>query len=511
MPELRYEIKVEGAGQAAGEFGRVGQAAEKAGQPQITFLGKLGEAQRAQQAAADAASKSLRDAGLAAGQANQVIGGLTRGGIGGLVTALRGLIGLIRGPFAAAMGSMGVVAAAIATPVLVAIKIMRDKFDENRQAMEDMWTGAAARADRYKQAIEQIDAAAQKMTADMLADLDSINDRMSEMEGTMGRADERSRTLGQARKEQAFAELELQRQDALTKAVTPEARQAIEEQYAQKKTGMENEYARNDLLNQQLDAKRDITNFSRTQAEARERARAARVQAVQARSEAENKIALAGDAARLHAEGVEEWNALRAKGEATPAALEKIQKRVGTLKNVEDLQEQARELVRKAELAEEAATKVEEGVAKTIAAAQQRIDKATLTLEQVPILQKTQQIKEQIQAKERINAPAASGGSSQIDALRKQAGGIDSEIGALQSALSASQGRFSILGGGGYNPERSEYESNLQAKMDQLIKTRDVTNSMLGDALTVQTRQERDTQKRLKKAEIANRNAGPGG
>lgn len=469
MPELRYDIKVEGAGQSAGEIGRVGDAAEKAQTPQITFLGKLGEAQRKAADAGRETAESLREASRTAREAHEVISGLERGGIGGLVSALRGLIGLLRGPYAAAMGSVGVVAAGIAAPVIVGIKIMRDKFEENRKAMEDMWTGAAQRADRYKQAIEQIDTAAKKMTDDMLTNLNEINQSMSDMEGRMQQAADRSSKINSAKREQAFAQMDLQKQQELAKATTPEQRQAIEATYAQKRTDYENAAARNDLINEQLNAKLTVSNFSGQQKAARDQIRTADLEAEQAKSDYETLAARSTEA--YHQYGASDYQL--------------------------NLQEQAKEAKAKYDKLQEAADKVREEAGKIIEAAQKQIDQATVTLETIPIRQQTQATKEQTQAQQQLNSIKA---SSQIDALRKQSGDLGSSIESVQSQLKTIQDQGATLGGGGYNPERSERESALQEQLNGLLVERERTNNTLGDYTTAAARQERATQQKLQDA-----------
>jgi hypothetical protein len=350
------------------------------------------------------AGTQLKQLGRAGMEADRALASLRAGGISGLLMGLQALgqmAKLAAGTLGTSfIGLTGAVFAPLAAIILVAKKHGEDMAAANIKGLDDQ----KAHAERYKQAIEEIDAAAKKMTADMLEGLAEINEKMDETTANMDRAAGRSKAVGGAKNEGVLAEFDLEKEKELAAAKTPEQREAIKQKYAAERADYENASAATSLENEGLNAKVAITNYSKSQAQAREQARAADLQADRAKGEYEDKQTKAGEALRRHSAGVAEFDELRKRGEATPEALEKIQKEAGTMEHVQDLQRQAKEAGVSYDRLQKAADKVKEGASKIIAEAQKKIDDASLTLETLPTRQKTVAMKEATSVQERINA-----------------------------------------------------------------------------------------------------------
>jgi hypothetical protein len=476
MPDLRYQINVEGGQEATGEIARVAEAVSKAHGSEVNFLGSIGEAARAQAAAAEGATKKLQEAGRAAHEANMVFSGLERGGVGGATEAFRGLIGLLRGPFAATMGTVGAVIGPVFALWGLGMAEMSRRTKESEREMAEMWTDARERADRYKKAIEQIGEAAKKMTADMLADVQAINAGMAYMEKARAGAQAHAQAVGSAKKDRSMAELDLSKEQELAKAKSPEERAAIEAKYGEKRNQIENEASANDLLNEKLGAQNSLRLYTSKQFEATESIRSADVQAGQAKSEFEDLTARAGESLAHD----------------------------GTTKGTLDLQEKAREAKAKYEKLVEAADKVRAEAGKIVDHCEDEIDKAKTSLETIPIRAQT------LTAKEHLQTMGGSRSSPQISGLRSQGSSLDSQIAGIQSQLEISQAAGDKIGSA-YSPERSENESRLTEQLNQLVMQRQQTTNALGDYLMRSSGQERDTQKKLKEQDDSIRDLGLGG
>ena len=395
-----------------------------------------------------------------------IMRGLERGGVGGAMTAVRGLRGLL-----ATLGPAFVTSAGVMAPVIAAVAIglveLKRRAKENEEAMQAMWAGAENRAKSYKAAVEAIQKAADAMTKDFLADLDEINRRMKEMDANAAMATKHFDELRKSTKERADAETELAKQRELSAAKTPAERAEIEARYGAQaaQTGFAGEA--NQVENDRLNAQNDKKNATNRILEADETMRAAQLQAENAKKEFENATVNAGEA--LAAGGTPEY--------------------------VAGLQEHAKELKAKAEALAKTVETTGAEVGKIMDEANKKIGEADIVLENLA---------------NRRAAISAKGAAAGIAAGRKEAGllvreesPLTGEAAKLEREKASLEGELETMSAGRLTSGRltsgTEYEQAdaTKAKLDDTQRALDILNSSIGDFATAAARKMRKTSGQL--------------
>jgi hypothetical protein len=210
--DLKLRLSTEGAAQTerdlqgvaragkdiSGITEQIGNAAKKAGDGK--FLGKLGEdaaaAARGTGQAAEAAQSAAHQFGELKRSGEDVtkiyrgIGEAAEGGTRGIIgslTAMRGLVGLLRSIGSVALGPVGVVLGAVAAGVAYLGKVSR----ENKEAIEKVFKDTAANSEQLKAAYASLEAAGTKSLEQQLAALRELSAGFDELQTRIDAADMR--------------------------------------------------------------------------------------------------------------------------------------------------------------------------------------------------------------------------------------------------------------------------------------------------------------------------------
>ena len=273
--DIGLDVRIRTIGDTAGAD-QVADALRKAAGQNVTFIGSLGQTA----AESEKATNKLLELGHAAHDSERMFAGLERGGVNGLLNALRGMGGLSRlGPeMAEAAAAVGPLAAVVGTAMI----LMKQKTEEWAKEVAHGVEMSKQLAEKHKEAMESLKKESEAARKQLVEDMKAIEESMSENIKWMDQMDRRGKERNKLIEEQQKAELELKKAREMLGATTDEQRTAISEKYAGKISGVETAAQLGELLGEKLNAPTRIA--------------AAQQAERQARATAEDAAAAAGDA-----------------------------------------------------------------------------------------------------------------------------------------------------------------------------------------------------------------------
>jgi hypothetical protein len=177
--------------------------------------------------------KELRGIQQAGQGANQVLTGLSQGGIGGLITAGRGTATVIRTLATGALS--GVLLPAIAAAG-AAIFALNKKAEQLEKQIEKMFEEGARRSKEYAEAVERMRAESAKSLEAHVQQIERVAASYTDLIQRMDAAAARQAKVEQANVDAELAKVDRDEQAALAKAKTPEERQRISEAAQDRRT-----------------------------------------------------------------------------------------------------------------------------------------------------------------------------------------------------------------------------------------------------------------------------------
>jgi hypothetical protein len=556
MPELRYEIKVEGGGQAAGEFARVGDAAKGVDQAAIGLGTEAKEA--------GTQLKQLGQAGLAAERA---LIGLRSGGISGLLMALQAVgqmaklaaaslgtsfLGMIAGVFAPLAAAIYLVqrrGEAMGREVQAALDAQKNKAEAYHKKLEETAKAEEDRLKKLDKAMHELAAGGMQAVEDRaksikarfdeaLASMERVKKANDEYASAQEDLSRKQRDLEESKAKAGFNQEAVKIDEAeKTGAITPEEAARRRAALGKKQQASETEFDRRRIQSQatfqsaadqrQIDALQKERDLEQKRIDA---ASAPVREAVAAQSIA------AKERDRLVAEKRKIDESLPGIGDETRHSLDLVDRRIAYIENqqrISPTEDRARELTdlrrQRTAVEQEGAGKTQFGsdrsaqLAKETEDATKKIDalgeaakKAAETFNEIAgssgekirdidaqkaSLERTSSLKQQgFQLDlERNTIPAvATKDSPVLAALRARAAGADETVAGLQRGLKGLQDSGAVMGCGGYNPQRAAEESAMQAKLDDAERSRQELYNLVGDKATAEARATRKLKDQLR-------------
>jgi hypothetical protein len=245
----------------------------------------------------------LRELTRGSFEAGQVLRGLERGGIGGTMTAMRGLRGLVRtmGPEFLEMGAIG---AAFAVPIMAAIHLMNEQTKANIEEMNGGWESAKVRAEQYKKMIEEVKKTTEEWSKATKADIDEINEELKDSEKWHAAIEAREKKETEAVMELQKAQLELDKQRALAEAKTPEDKARITAGFEGKERDLKARQEGISLENEQQRAQQKITENDKVERELSDERRNKQVEINEALDKYQDALAKSAELAQRERDAI---------------------------------------------------------------------------------------------------------------------------------------------------------------------------------------------------------------
>lgn len=256
---------------------------KRAAQEWVFYNGKTTEAAKTTKRATD----DLKGMQQAAQGANQIMNGLSQGGMTGLIVAGRGVIATFRAIASTALGGTLIGALAAAG---VAIEVLKKKTRDNLAEMDKAWQEAAKSSESYNGMLAKVDADGAKRLEAHLKAVQAVSAAYADLQKAMDAAASREDTLSKARSELEKAQIDRDETAALAKATTPEQRDKIKAEYATKREGMKSREARTALDREELQSKVRERNAQDVQSEASATIRGADVEVLRAQQSYEQAL-----------------------------------------------------------------------------------------------------------------------------------------------------------------------------------------------------------------------------
>lgn len=373
MSDQKLEVKVTTPGAADGARSvealavatdKVGEAGQRAGKG-ATFLNQgLSEAKKS----GDSLKGTFDQVGRSGENVQKVFGGLQQassGGIAGLVgmiTAARGLFGVLRGLVA---GPVGLLITGVTALVAVLVSL-RQGTDSTATSLEE----AGKKSDELTAKIQSLTAETNKGFESQVEAGKKLVAQYDELLGRMDKAQQRAAKQAGLNQEKELSGIELARKQALAKATTDEARDQVNSSFDAKAGAVRNRYEAAALENKGLDAELRRNNARDAIASARGLVRDAQAKA----QDATNADILSQESVRRAREAV-----IQATGDEIPRAARVL----------DDTQAAAKETAAVKEAALANVTKVTISADQAITKAEEEIDESQATTEGLPTEQKT--------------------------------------------------------------------------------------------------------------------------
>lgn len=179
-----------------------------------------------------ALGKEVKEMSHLGHEAEGVLMGLERGGLGGLAQAGTNAARIIK---TLATGSIGAVLIPAVIAVTAVIKILNAISEKNAEAMKSMWDAAAARSEAYKTKVDANTKELAKYYDQQRAKIQALVKEYDDLTAAIDRAEKRQKAFSEAGRAKGDADTELSKAKELAAAKTPEQREAIERKYAGKK------------------------------------------------------------------------------------------------------------------------------------------------------------------------------------------------------------------------------------------------------------------------------------
>jgi len=279
-PSDDYVRILEELGLKAAEIPRTGKAT-------ITWMGQAGEQAVKAGTQAGGLAKELSGLKQASEAAGRTLGGLSQGGLGGLITTARGAIGIVS---SLATGALGGLLLPILATAGVAFGLMARAVNESRAEMKKWYDLAAESSERTKVKIE----AANKAVTD------SFKPYIDSIEETSNAYDKQAARVAQVRKqtdellkkqlEVRLAQADANEAKALAGATSDGERDQISKKFGDQKKQIQGSADAAAIENARLAAGLDLQNAQEAQLKARTDLDAARNLAAQAKLAAENAV-----------------------------------------------------------------------------------------------------------------------------------------------------------------------------------------------------------------------------
>lgn len=267
--DLNIRIRVTGDTAAA-------KQAEGALQGVKDAAGKTGEAATKAAKETKSLGTEVKEMSRIGHEAEGVLHGLERGGLGGLAQAGINAGKIIR---ALATGAIGAVLVPAVVGVTALIKILTHVSEENAKAMKKMWDDHAASSQRYADKLEEVKKTSEKNLKEMVKQVEALAKSYADVEKAIDSAASRIAKLAGAKKDLETATIDTEEKKALAAVTTPEAKERVTKQFA--------------LRREKISAKESVSGFENTELDAKVRIDAAQkhIQDVrQKQDEAEAKV-----------------------------------------------------------------------------------------------------------------------------------------------------------------------------------------------------------------------------
>jgi hypothetical protein len=217
---------------------------QRTGELDATLSKTANNARDAAHAGGELAGKLHEVRGAAKGT-HEVLEGLERGGIGGLIKAGRGLGEILHSLAGSALRGAFIPAALAAGAAVLALRKHGEKLEEeNKKTLEE----ATKRSERMKLAYEEIAKSAEKTAEAQIKAVEKVIASYDEFLGRLDRTDARLKESIKLQGEAKSAGLDRDEQRALDKAKTPEEREKITKSFEERRTTLKNNTANAEII-----------------------------------------------------------------------------------------------------------------------------------------------------------------------------------------------------------------------------------------------------------------------
>ena len=245
---------------------------------------------------------------------DMVLRGMESGSMRGMLMSMRGL-GMMAHQLGPAFLEVGGAAAGFAAPVILALKLMGDQTKQLQADIAAMYAEGKKGAETYKQELDRLNEANKKAADDLKSDFDTLKKGIEDHDKAVAQAKERADALNKAYDERAKAELERDKQVALSKAVTPEDEAKVNLTFKLQEEQLANQQKINALVSTKLAADIAIADVAKNERDL-DAAHLDQVHKLtESRVDKEQKIAAAGDVFRTEGAGAEapsKWSQMSA-------------------------------------------------------------------------------------------------------------------------------------------------------------------------------------------------------
>jgi hypothetical protein len=183
---------------------------------------------------------------------HEVLEGLERGGVGGLIKAGRGLSEMFHAVAGTALRAVFIPAALAAGAAILALRKHGEKLEEeNKKTYE----AASKRSERMKIEYEEITKAAEKTAEIQVKSVEKVIAAYDEFLSRLERTDARVKESIKLQTEAKTAGLDRDEQRALQKAKTPEEREKISRAFDEQRTTLKNSSANAEIIDSASNAR----------------------------------------------------------------------------------------------------------------------------------------------------------------------------------------------------------------------------------------------------------------
>ncbi|MBA4136773.1 MAG: hypothetical protein C0518_05600 [Opitutus sp.] len=194
--------------------------------------------------------RDLANLSRAGQETGRVMNGLSQGGIGGLITACRGAIGVIK---ALATGTIGAVLLPIVAAAGGALLLLGKRARDNAAEMRKAFDEAAKNAEDFKTRLEAATAGVQESLRLQGEAVQQLTRDFDELLGRIDQASKRNTTLATAERAALDAQLDADEQQAIANA-RPDERDDVRRTFARRRRDVQFQRQEQDITNTDLSA-----------------------------------------------------------------------------------------------------------------------------------------------------------------------------------------------------------------------------------------------------------------